>query len=209
MHKHRIVPGPQRSSSQPTGTLRESSKHSSAHPRESASAESCSSKTSSSSSSSSTRQQHASVRGVNENEPPQFPFEIDGVNDRQKRQRLLSSAFDFGQAEGYFNSGESCQRTARETIHSFYEVIGRDTGTKHLADTDAKVLLMRFPELSGSSTDDAEKALFHPLVAKMALSRSDTNRELAGCLSTIMVQLELSRVCTGFVFKRLNCITLY
>jgi hypothetical protein len=128
---------------------------------------------------------------------------VDGVNDRQKRQRLLSSTFDFGEAEGSFSSGESCQRTARETIHSFYEVIGRDTGTKHLADTDAKVLLMRFPELIGSSTEDAEKALFHPLVARMASSRSDTNRELAGCLSTIMVQLELSRVCTGFVFKRL------
>jgi len=155
-------------------------------------------KQSASSSSSSTSEEVKRPREScsSEREYPPGKQDEDESSESQKRQRILNNAFAFGADKDNYGTGESCERTVRQAVHSFHDVLGRDTGTKALVDTDAKLLLMRFPGLCGPSAEDAEEALFHPLVSKLSASRSAGDREIAGALATIMVQLELSRVRT-------------
>ena len=131
----------------------------------------------------------------NENEnPAHFLLEDEEAHESQKRLRVLTSAFDFGEEKGHFDEGESCERTVRETVLPFYENLGRDRSTKAIADMDAKIMLMRFPSLSGQDAEATSAELLHPLLQKLSSSSVAGNREIAGALSTIMVQLELSRL---------------
>jgi hypothetical protein len=133
----------------------------------------------------------ASLRDGTNTERSREEFED---NESNKRLRLINTAFDFGKAPGYYDNDESCQRTARETISSFLDVMGEDSSTKAMAEQDAKILLMRFPSIAGATAADVQEELFHPLFMKLSQSSNAGNREIAGALSAIMVQQEISRV---------------
>ena len=162
---------------------------------------SASSSSTSSSSHSTTSHQRAGVRGAGnkrgtsekENEVPAVS-DHDDSNEGLKRLRIITGAFEFGECKGFFENTEGCERAVSAAMCSYYDTLGRDTSSKGIADMDAKILLMRFPGLQSAKVEEREEELFHPLFKKLSSSGNLCNREIAGALSTIMVQLEHNRV---------------
>ena len=136
-----------------------------------------------------------SKRGTSEkeNEVPAVG-DHDDFNEGQKRLRIITGAFEFGEGKGFFDNTEGCERAVSAAMCSYYDTLGKDTSSKGIADMDAKILLMRFPGLQSAKVEEREEELFHPLFKKLSSSGNLCNREIAGALSTIMVQLEHNRV---------------